>query len=224
VVTWSSFLNLKDTLALTLTLAAAERLQAALREPRAGRLLAAACLLGALVFVRFYAPVLILTAAALHLATSKGVRVRWVSALVIAAGLAAFGWWRSDLVLNTLRQADPLAAAYGALRFFLTPLPWNLATGYGFLLAPSILHLLLLGPALMAAYLLWNRPAARFLFVYFAVTMLFYALVPDLQGSRQRLQAGFVIIWLQFHALWTLVRRAVPAGSRAMHLTSRLTS
>jgi hypothetical protein len=208
VVAWSSFLNLKDTLAMTLTLAAIERLIAVMRRPRPLNLLATFVLLGALVFVRFYAPFLILSAAALHLLLTGGARTRWASAVVITAGLAAFAGWKWELLARVLAQVDPAGAAYGAFRFFLTPLPWNLAPGYGFLLAPAMLHLLCLPLALAAAYLLWNRPGARFLIVYLAVTMLFYALVPELQGSRQRLQAGFVLIWLQYHGLWTLARRA----------------
>ena len=212
VVAWSSFLNLKDTLAMTLTLAAFERLLAVMRRPGPLNLLATLVLMGALVFVRFYAPFLILTAAAVSLLSTPGARTRWGPAFAIAAGLAAFATWKWDVLLHGIAQADPAGAAYGVFRFFLTPLPWNLAPGYGFLLVPATLHLLFLPPAFAAAYLLWTRPGARVLIIYLAVTMLFYALFPELQGSRQRLQAGFVLVWLQYHALWTLARRASSIG------------
>jgi hypothetical protein len=70
---------------------------------------------------------------------------------------------------------------------------------------------LLIVPALLAIPLLRVYPGSGFMLAYLVLTILLYAIVPGLQGTRQRFQAEFVIIWLQYHALWTLFRRATRA-------------
>lgn len=212
VIAWSSFLNMKDVLVMTLTLALLHQVLLAARRPSVLRLGGVALAVAPLLFLRFYAPALVLAAALLYLAASRRPRL----AIVAAVGLAVGLYLRVPGIATAWNYVDPLAVA-GLPRFLMTPLPWNLTPGYEFLLLPSALHLLLLFPALAVAPRVWNEyPRARLLLLYLAVAVAAYAIVPSLQGVRQRFQVGFVLAWLQFHALWTLLRHAaLPAKARA---------
>jgi hypothetical protein len=211
VVAWSSFLNMKDVLVMTLTLALLHQVLLAALRPSAWRLAGVALAMTPLLFLRFYAPALVLAAALLYLALSGRVRL----AAVTAAGLAFGLYLRVPGIAAAWAHLD-LSAVTGLPRFLMTPLPWNLTPGYEFLLLPSALHLLLLLPALAVIPRLWREhPHSRLMLLYFAVALASYAIAPSLQGVRQRFQVGFVLAWLQFHALWRLMGHAALPGKSA---------
>ena len=211
VIAWASFLNMKDVLVMTLTLGLLHQVMLALRRPSAWRIPGVALAVAPLLFLRFYAPALVLCAALLQLALTR----RFLLAAAAAAGLFIGLYLRFPGVTHAWSHIDPLAVA-GLPRFLMTPLPWNLTPGYEFLLLPSALHLLLLLPALAVIPRLWQEhPHSRLLLLYFAVALASYAIVPSLQGVRQRFQVGFVLAWLQFHALWMLLRHAALPEKRA---------
>jgi hypothetical protein len=113
-----------------------------------------------------------------------------------------YGWFRPSAII-------PWELPWGLPRFLLTPLPWRLAETNEFQFLPSVLHLFFILPALAVVPLLWARGgAARLMLVHGALVVLLYAVVPDLQGSRQRYQIAHLFAWAQFHALWTLARWA----------------
>lgn len=224
VVVWSSFLNLKDLWVMTLSLAALCLALSVFSSP--GSPVSAArgvssrrglawkvpllvAVLGVLAAFRFYAPLLLLAALLAWRLVEGGARGRFAGAALCAAAFVALAAWRWDIFAQGAGRLDVPGMPFGALRFLATPLPWKLSPEYAFLFVPSLLHVLLLVPALLAVPWLWRAsPAARLALLYLAVVILFYAAVPALQGPRQRLQAGFAFVWLQFHALWTLGRYA----------------
>lgn len=210
LLTWTSLLNLKDVWVMTLSLAVlVPALSARSRLFWRLPLLVAALIL--LAFLRFYAPLLLLTAVAVWTAATGAGRGRYVAVACAAGGVITLGLWQRAGIMRAWAELDFASIPFGVLRFLITPLPWKLTPDYGFLLAPATFHVLLLLPALLAIPALWRRSrAARLPLLYLAVVILFYAAVPALQGSRQRLQTSFVFAWLQFHALWTLARYAVP--------------
>jgi hypothetical protein len=203
VLAWSSFLNMKDALAMTLTLGLLHEVIRAFQSPSLLRLPGILLFAAALVFLRFYVPVVVFGAAWVHLVTAGRFRLAAVIALILAVGLFA----RASMLAPAFAQIDP-TGLLRLPRFVVTPLPWNIQPGYEFLLLPSIFHLLLLVPALAVLPQLWRSPAGRFVVLYLIAALLLYALVPVLQGVRQRFQVGFVFVWLQFHALWALLRHA----------------
>jgi hypothetical protein len=204
VVAWSSFLNMKDALAMMLTLALLHQVLLAVRRPSALRLAGVALAAAPLLFLRFYVPVVVLAATLLYLVSSGRLLFAGVAALGLGAGL----YLRFPGLVGAWSQVD-LGGVAGLPRFLMTPLPWNLTPGYEFLLIPSALHLLLLLPALAVAPRLWHDyPQSRLLLLYLAVALALYAFVPGLQGVRQRFQMGFVLAWLQFHALWSMLGHA----------------
>jgi hypothetical protein len=217
VLSWSSFLNLKDVLVLTLTLAVMHLYLRFFARPGIRRALPVAAALTALGLVRFYAPLLLLAAAGGHLLLTGKSRGRWRLGFFFLLGAGIFTGWKFDVVVRALAGVSPLEALYGVGRFLATPLPWNLEESYGYLAVSSFMHVLFMIPALTTAPYLWRRHRdAPLLFIYLAVVVIFYALVPMLQGPRQRLQVDFVFVWMQFHVLWALARYAAgPAPGSA---------
>lgn len=221
ILAWSSFLNLKDSWVAALSLVALY-LAASMPSARAAgsrfgpawRIPALIAVLVLLAFFRFYAPLLLLAALSswwLLEGTGKGRFLLPALGLSLAVALAArFGGTAAWISAGA---PEAMALPFGIVRFLATPLPWRLSPDYAFLFLPSLWHVLLLVPALLAVPWLWrSSPAARLALLYLAIVILFYAVTPSLQGPRQRLQAGFAFAWLQFHALWTLGRYAVRGG------------
>ena len=91
----------------------------------------------------------------------------------------------------------------------LTPQPWSVSPEYGFLLLPSMLHLLMLVPAVVGAMILWrDSPMLRLPIVYAVLVLVLFAAFPGQQGPRYRHQVVFVLVWAQFTFIWQLLRAA----------------
>jgi hypothetical protein len=211
---WSSFLNLKDTLVITLTLAMLQQCVEIFKRPRAWRVAILAVLAAAGFFLRFYAPLLVLFAVGAHLILRKK---SWLALALLPAVLALLEFLTSGtarLSAALAARARPAEFLWGAPQFLLTPLPWNLSAGYEFLLIPALLHLFLIVPALAVIPALWKQgPHTRILFLYLLLVIVAFSIVPDNRGVRQRQMTGFVLIWLQFHALWVFARYAFESKS-----------
>jgi hypothetical protein len=222
VLAWSTLANLKDILVLTLTTGAhyfvvcllfvRERLL--VKSIRLGGLFA---FLFAMLFIRFYLPVL----TAITLGIWSLLRMRGWAKLVVpafAAGIALYVQQTRMRIphafVGSLRF-EPGAIVPGLIRFWLTPQPWSIAPSYSFLLVPSILHWLMFIPALIGGYRLWRQyPIAAYLLIYLMMTSLFYAVIEELQGPRTRVQLVFIIAWAQYHFLYMLYQWAVPRLDR----------
>lgn len=205
LVVWTSFLNLKDVLIMTLTILAL-RLLFRLRDGvRVRDLLALVVIFVLFSALRFYVPILLLAAFVGWLLLGWPGRRKWfLVALAGAVGLLIVPWGTAAAYVR------PAGIAVGLVRFLLTPRPWAIDPGYSFLLFASIAHWVLVVPALVAGVLLWrSSPGARLPLLYFFLVLLLYALVPDAQGPRRRVQATFILAWMQFHFLWLLVHGAV---------------
>lgn len=55
---------------------------------------------------------------------------------------------------------------------------------------------------------------ARFVIVFYVLMTLFYALVPERQGPRHRVQLTFVIARMQFHFFWEMILFALCSDPR----------
>lgn len=218
LVVWASFLNLKDVLIMTLTVVALRLLLRLRHGVRVRDVLALSSVFVLFTALRFYVPILLVAAFAGWLLLGWRGRRKWA----LVAGATAVGalivpW---GAVATYVR---PGGVATGLVRFLLTPRPWAVDPGYSFLLFPSIAHWVFVVPALAAGVVLWRRsPGARLPLLYFGLVLLLYALVPDAQSPRRRVQAIFVLSWLQFHFLWLLVHGAV--GWRRRGTTNATTS
>ena len=212
VLAWSSLINIKDTLVMTLTVLAFFMLARCSLRFSPFSLLAFGVVLLLFTFTRFYVPVLILSSVAawLLLYWRSPTKVLILPATILTLLLVGtyFGS-RHASELELFADAD---IPYGFFRFLLTPRPWGVSESYSFLFIPSLLHWLLFVPALASAWRLWKLlPPARLLLMYLLVTVAFYGAVPELQGPRQRIQVVFIIAWLQFDALRQLWHGALRA-------------
>jgi hypothetical protein len=98
----------------------------------------------------------------------------------------------------------------------LTPQLWAISPEYSFLLLPSLLHWLLLIPALLGAWMLWRRSReAALLLIYLAIVLVVYGFIPEQVGARQRVQVTFIVAWTQFHFFWVMAREAVRQAALA---------
>ncbi len=214
LLTWSSFVNLKDMIVLCLTICSIYCIAQLGRKISLRHFLLLALIFSLFSMLRYYLPVLIIVGAGLwFLVELKDRRVFLLIPVVILALVFLAPWATEDL--SYVQLTLPL---YPALRFFLMPQFWTLQPDEQFLFISSLCHWLLFFPLLYGAGVLWRRSTVtRLCLIYSMVTILFYSLVPELQGYRHRMQLTFIIAWCQFHALWTLCasihdRRRIAAG------------
>lgn len=203
VVAWSSLLNVKDVLVLTLTIAALVALVSFYRLRRPKYLVMFALVAASFFWLRFYVPVIMLMAALLWTLTQWN---DWRRYLLVPPLLLACAWGL-PMAAGFRELFAPQAMLYGAVRFTLTPRPWDIDQDYAFLLIPAALHWLLFLPACLGALVLWrDSKLARLCLLYVALLIALYAMTEELLGPRQRFQITFVIAWAQFHCFWLLAR------------------
>ncbi len=209
VVSWSSFVNLKDALLLMMTLATAY-LVAHLKEKKSFVTgIGLVVFLSAFYWIRFYFAELLVASAATWIAFSvKGAKkILWLGP-ALAGCILAFP--REGYTL--FRQYATEDYVYGPIRMALTPQPWRISPEYSFLLIPSILHWFFFLPCLAAAVSLWRKNQVfRLASIIAIICIIFRGLVPDLLGPRQRFPVAWVFAWLQFHAIWLT---SIPARER----------
>jgi len=202
IVAWSSFVDLKDPVVLMLTTAAFLLIQAAISEFKIRYLIGLSGVLFLFTTIRHYVPPLVV------LATAGWVLLQWRDSrkyiLLSLFGLGALLLkpWDTQY-MDYFQIQNPL---YPALRFILMPQFWTVESpGEDFIEVPQFFHWCFFIPMLLGFLrLAWISPRFRLFLIYFGIMVLFYAVVPQLQGVRQRFQLSFVIIWGQFHFLWEL--------------------
>lgn len=202
LVSWSSFINLKDTLVLTLTVWMFAGLVSFLQDRRMRALVGVALVCFVMLFVRWYVVILFAGTAALWATLSlRGTK----RLLLLGSGvLAALYAFRSGLPLQYINPADTLE---GTVRFAFTPRPWGIQPSYSFLLLPSLVHWLLAPVAVWGGIRLWRSlPASRPVILYSLVLLLFFGMVSELQGPRHRLQCLLAFSWMQFHGMYVILR------------------
>lgn len=205
VLVWSSVVNLKDILIMSLIAASLHSMSLLRTSLRLRYLVALGLPLFLLTWLRFYMPLFLLGAFMLWmLLETRHYRKYIYAALVVAATfLLPLDW-------SSLAYVRPAETFFGLVRVLLTPQPWSIESEYGFLLLPSLLHWILFIPMLMGGALLWMASGGnRLALIFIALTVLFYAAVPELQGPRHRVQFTFITAWMQFHFFWELSKLAI---------------
>lgn len=208
ILTWSSFLNLKDIVVLFLTLAFFEVFFCRFScKPISS--------LGLLLFIslvfywtRFYVPLLIALSYLIYLFRPKfSIILKVVSSIAFLfifikiLGFESLAYYLAKLNFGT-------QTIMGAIRFILTPLPWQIEDSYIFLLFASLMHFIFLLPSFLGGIqLLHKYRQVSFIFIFFVVCLIVYGSFPDLQGPRHRIQVSFVIIWFQYHGIYTILRK-----------------
>lgn len=203
VLAWSSFTNLKDVVVMMLTCASLLLLVKFFARPRLLTLVLCGLVLFIFSWIRFYLPFLILIVAGLWVFSQWHNRRKYFLIPVILVTFYLIFPWRS----SELAFVQPAGFIGGILRFPLTPRFWNVEANYSFLSFPAIMHWMLFLPMFSAGFHLWRAyPLARLPLMYLAVFFAFYSVVPEVQDPRHRVQITFLLAWLQFHFLWTIVK------------------
>ncbi|OQW92596.1 MAG: hypothetical protein BWK78_01235 [Thiotrichaceae bacterium IS1] len=206
ITVWSSFVNLKDTLVMTLTATALYFTILLTKQVNFFNVAVIGFLVYLFSFIRFYVPVFIFFAFLLwiiFLNTSGKKRVFLFSLVAIIGSVLAQVMGISETSEVSRNYLSYTGIFYGIFRMALTPLPWSIDISYSFLLVPSIIHWILIIPAIFAGINLWRQSTvARLLILYLMIALVFYGATEELQGPRHRVQVTFIVAWLQFHALW----------------------
>ena len=220
-IAWSSLLNIKDVLVQTLTIAILFCLVGIIVERKTRYLVGFLAVAQLFWWIRFYVPVIVLTAAMIWMLTQWNDSRKY---LFIPLGAVAY-YFAAPLIGGARDYWQFESLFYGAIRFSLTPIPWNVEAVYEYLVIPMSLHWLSFIPALVGAGYLWSESKhARLFFIYLACLVGIYAITEDLLGPRQRFQVAFLFAWAQFHFAWKLrpaestaavthPRGALPANS-----------
>jgi len=210
IIVWSSFVNLKETLVMTLTVISLLLLVKMSQKFQLLPLVGLSLLIIVFAWVRFYVPFLLLSATGIWLGLQWRSKRKFIFILItFVVFFVMFPWGAKEL--EFLR---PTGFPFGIVRFFVTPQPWSIEKASSFLLLPSIFHWFLVAPVVFSGWLLWRRHEfARLPLVYLMVVVTFYAMVPLIQGPRHRVQVTFILAWLQFHFLWMMIKGALRTSA-----------
>jgi len=215
VLVWSSFLNLKDVVVLTMTVILFYALVLVQIRLNFTALITVAVVLFAFLWIRFYVPIMVLLAFGLYyLFVLNGifrVKLGQLIVILIIGALIFFELGVNKIgIYFSMLDVSPSTIVTGAIRMILTPQPWSIDPKYSFLLIPSIFHLFFIVPMLVGGCVLWVRSKkARFFIIYFLISILLYASFDELQGPRHRVQLLMVIVWMQFHFIWEFLKLVV---------------
>jgi len=206
ILAWSTVMNGKDTLVLLLHVLLLTSVSMFLRGRRFSALVLAGAVTTALLFLRFYVPLMFAAAlvltATLRLHGAARARVALAAALLLGGLAWQLGVGMLSFVMETL-QANLVNPVTGFVHFLLTPVPFGTDDNYAFLNLPALLHWLLLPIALLGL----RRVAAqrtdfcRYLVMYALTFAALYSVYGELQGPRHRLQLDFAWATFQFLGL-----------------------
>lgn len=215
ILAWSSIINLKDILVLLLHVLAINGTSLLYRRRYPIALLSLLPAFFGLMYIRFYAPLLILVAAAV---TPLTLETKPKQLLVLLAGFVAtlpaigmIGPTRIQFAISSMqsRFINPL---WGAPHFLLTPIPFNTDPNYRFLDFPAIFHFATVPFMVIGALSILRTRSlfARFFIINFMLFCCLYSVYAELQGPRHRVQLEYSIAVFQFLGIiitWKFLKR-----------------
>lgn len=219
ITAWSSLVNGKDTLVLLMHVVLLMSISQFLRGRRLYPIALAAMAVTALMFLRFYVPLVFAVALTLGAVLQLRGSTRWrvaatallaLSALVMIMGPDMFSYAADSIRANFV---NPLL---GVVRFLLTPIPFNTDAAFAFLDIPALLHWAMLPALVIGAWSIHraNTPFTRLLLIYALTFACLYSVYGELQGPRHRLQLDFAFAIFQFTGLCMLGRIATSLGRK----------
>lgn len=218
IITWSSLVNLKDTLVLTLSsicILSIDKMLARfsassqesnltenIRKPSLLWLIPLIIALILLLQIRHYLPPLIILAVTVYCLAKLPLRKAIPLGLIGIIGIALLKPWES----KSLSLLNFSGLPFKSIRFILMPYFWTVDYDYRFTEPAQFLHWIFFPFAVIGAIRLWQAvPRSRFLTLFFFAVVLFYAAVPQLQGTRQRFQLTIIIALFQFNGVVSLL-------------------
>ncbi|HEX4145214.1 MAG TPA: hypothetical protein VHY91_17030 [Pirellulales bacterium] len=221
VITWSSFINLKESLVQLLTICGMYCMVRFCQLRDWLSVVGFILVVQLFYWIRFYLPVLMLFSAVLWVLWQWSDPRKFVL-VAIAGGVILVGL---QGVGGATEFIEYRQFPYGFSVILLAPLPWvQFEDVFWFIGIPAVFHLALILPAGYGAWQLWKtNGVARLFVIYAGVLLCFYGLVEfdGFRGPRQRSQLAFVFAWIQFHFLWSMRPAAIVKAVPASHLNFR---
>lgn len=216
LLAWSTIINAKDFLILTCTslvIYAVSRIELGLYAKAIFLFLFLSCILW---ITRYYLPLIMLLAFFGALFLSRKIRIGkmfWLFLLGSFLSLLSVVDISGSISHFLSGVTNPLI---GAVRFILTPMPFNTGIKYEFLDVPQLFHWMLLPFLFLGGVIIWRRGTltAYFVVIYFILMVLFYGMFQELQGPRHRIQLEGLIALFQFYGVLTFLRQTVSTQSR----------
>jgi hypothetical protein len=203
VISWSSFMNLRDPLVLLLTVLMFYLIRTLSIQLSSLVLISLLFVVTALLFTRSYIPFIVLVAEGCFMFFSS--RISGIfKATIILETIFLFYFFGLRVFLSGLEHLHlGLSLVAGMFKFLITPVPWQISDSYNFLILDAIQHWALFPFMLLGALCgFMNQPKLRPLFVYAAFLILLYASVPAQTGVRYRFQLIFIIAPCQLYGLY----------------------
>lgn len=216
IMSWSSFINLKDTLVLFLMTAGIYNIvKINIKRFSVINIIFILVILFVLQFVRFYIAYFLVVAAIIHWLILRLYRIRssWADIILKAAIFvimpAGFYIIFTKLFSGQLAQiGDRTNVVFGAIRFLLTPVPLNIDPDYKFITIASVCHWLTLPLSAYGFYIFAKKYFITLmpLAITAILLIIFYGSFSELQGPRHRISLlGFTIL-LQAIGIWELLK------------------
>ncbi|MFC7140322.1 hypothetical protein ACFQMA_10850 [Halosimplex aquaticum] len=203
VLSWSSFLNIKDILVIFFTMICLLSVLKIARENDTSTTKLHSMILVIITamfwYLRFYAPAFIFGAAILWFISRDKTHSFFAGGLlVISLPILQVGLASASNYVN-------IGFIWPGILTFSTPvIPFQLTSAtHGFLILSATLNWIFYLPTVLVGIrLFFTSDRGRLLLIYLLLVLLFYSVVPYLSGSRQRFQTVFVFAWLEYHFLW----------------------
>ncbi|QCC51767.1 hypothetical protein DV733_11210 [Halapricum salinum] len=219
ILAWTSVLNLKGTIAMCLAVAYIYhffRLDQRSTFSWRAVVFHLSIMTGSLIllwWVRFYIIAVLLAT------TSLWLLYRWVPRYVIPI-LGLVGTPVAILAVQSVpvftrfwetavSRLDPVSLPFGLLKVSLSPRPWGVEPNYLFLEFAAVFHWVAFAAFCYGfARLALEHKPTRYLFVFFGLLVVTFAMSTRFQGARQRYQLVFIIALCQYHTLRLLIAHA----------------
>jgi hypothetical protein len=206
IITWSNIMNGKDPLILLLHVLLLFSVSMFFRGQHLRAISLAAPVSTALVFLRFYVPLLFAFTFAAGLLLRQKHFNRLVLVLVVifivllAACLPGVSLFQYSLARMQRDFVNPL---FGFVRFLLTPVPFRMGDSYSFLNISASFHWIMMPFTTWGIVLLLRQktPFSWFFLLYAFAFFGLYSVFAPLQGPRHRVQLDFALAVFQFLAL-----------------------
>lgn len=161
-------------------------------------------------YIRFY--MIIIATAALFIALLKKKSTKTLYFFIITSTFISIGIIYLFFPILKNINIDFLNIAYGSMRFILTPNPFNVDPLYYFILPDAIFHTVMLPISLIGLVIIYKKynyeGKIDVLFLTVLWLIIFYAILPESQGPRQRFPISFLFTFCQYEGLLYLINKA----------------
>lgn len=212
IFAWSNIMNGKDTLLLLLHILLLHSVSMYFRGRVTFAVILALTVCTMLSALRFYVPLLFGAALALSMfisAKNYSNSLKFVAAGFVLAFFILTDYFKLENNINALR-ADFVNPFYGAVRFMLTPIPFNTELEYSFLNIPALIHWILMPFVILGFLAMAKNPSdyEQFFLIYIMIFLALYSCYGELQGPRHRVQIDYAWAVLQFMGIQPFLRKA----------------